>query len=109
MNVHYHPTVRLTVEFTPEEARVLEHARKHPLGVYTEKPYTDRTEFTLEEMVEIATNVAAATGNTEGTTNIFEPTGRENPEDVPGNGELADPAETLHTRLQTILRQWNKR
>ena len=59
-------------------------------------PYTLNDIKTLESTLTTVLN-----------KNIFTPTGREKPVDVPGNGKLAEQAQKLRKELQAILTDWN--
>lgn len=109
MHKQYETTVKIHAEFTDKEKQILKHTRKCPLGTYQEEEYYEKTEFTLNEIQEIANNIAITTGNTQAPIdNIFKPTRTEQPIDVPGDGTLSNTATKLHNQLQSILQDWDE-
>lgn len=94
-------TIHVTVTLTDTEEEIIEIARKEPIGVYWEEndirnPYTLNEILTLQRTLETTLDAG-----------IFTPTGKEEPADVPGSGELAEPAKELHEALTAILTDWN--
>ena len=105
----YTHTIQIRATFTEAERTVIEQTRTAPVGSFWERDQIDMDSLSIEDIELLTLTLGVCLGYEQPDNNIFEVNQDECYEDIPGGGELAPVAESLHQELTTILSQWGRR